>query len=141
MKKPKKLPSNPYNPLTWIAGKPNIGKNVWIGAFCLIDAGHNTLTISDGCNIASGAQILTHSTVKRCISEGKYNKIDSKPTKIGKFCFIGANAVVLMGCNIGNHSIVAAGAVIAQNSIIPPYSIVAGVPARIIGNSRKYQKV
>lgn len=141
MTKPnQKLPVNKYNTHTWIAGNPQIGKNVWIGAFCLIDASHNTLKIGKGTDIASGAQIYTHSTVRRCISEHKYDKIDSKPTEIGEFCFIGANAVVLMGCKIGDHSVVAAGAVVTENTIIPPYSIVAGIPAKIIGSSKKILK-
>lgn len=134
------LPANKYNSNTWIAGNPQIGENVWIGAFCLIDAIHNTLKIGEGTDIASGAQIYTHSTVKRCISERRYDKIDSKPTEIGKFCFIGANAVVLMGCKIGDHSVVAAGAVVTENTIVPPYSIVAGVPARVTGSSKKILK-
>lgn len=132
-----RLPENKYNPLAWITGNPHIGEDVWIGAFCLIDASHNTLTIGKGTNIASGAQILTHSTVRRCISQRQYDKIDNKPTEIGEFCFIGANAVVLMGCKIGDHSVVAAGAVVTENTIVPPYSIVAGVPARVTGSSKK----
>ena len=36
------------------------------------------------------------------------------------------------GVNVGNHSIVGAGAVVTKN--IPDYSIVGGIPAKIIGN-------
>lgn len=141
MRKPSQdLPVNRYNSHAWIAGTPQIEEDVWIGAFCLIDATHNTLKIGQGTNIASGAQILTHSTVKRCISERKYEEIDSKPTEIGKFCFIGTNAVVLMGCKIGHHSVIAAGAVVAENTIVPPYSIISGVPGRVTGNSKKFLK-
>lgn len=134
------LPQNQYNSLTWISGTPDIGEDVWIGAFCLIDSSYNTLTIGKGTNISSGAQVLTHSTVRRCISERIYTEIDSLPTEIGEFCFIGTNAVILMGAKVGHHSVVAAGAVVTQNTIIPPYSIVAGVPAKIIGNSKKFSK-
>lgn len=129
------LPPNKYNSHSWIAGNPIIGKDVWIGAFTLIDAIYSPLRIGKGCNIASGAQIITHSTVKRCISENK-RKIESAPVKIGRFCFIGSNAVILMGSKIGHHSVIAAGAVVVENSIIPSYSIVAGVPAKIVGSSK-----
>ena len=44
--------------------------------------------------------------------------------------WIGANAMVVAGANIGNHCVVAAGSVV--NSIIPPYSVCAGVPAKVI---------
>jgi len=134
------IPKNKYNPHALIAGNPKIGENVWIGPFCLIDGLHNFLEIGRGCNISSGAQILTHSTVTRCISERRYSKIDSKPTVVGEFCFIGTNAVILMGSKIGHHSVVAAGAVVSQNSVVPPYSVVAGVPAKVIGSSKKYFK-
>lgn len=131
------LPANKYNTHSWIAGNPSIGDGVWIGAFTLIDAIYSSLRIGKGCNIASGAQIITHSTVRRCLSENKHKKIESAPVTIGNFCFIGSNAIVLMGSKIGHHSVIAAGAVVSEYSVIPPYSIVAGVPARIIGNSKR----
>lgn len=129
-----------YNKHTWIAGNPEIGDGVWIGAFTLIDGLHNKLTIGRGCNISSGAQILTHSTVRRSISERRFGQIDSAPTEIGEFCFIGTNAVVLKGVKLGHHSVVAAGAVIPEDMKIPPYSVIAGVPAKIIGSSKKFLK-
>jgi carbonic anhydrase/acetyltransferase-like protein (isoleucine patch superfamily) len=138
MKKLRSLPKNPYNDYAWIIGKPDIGKDTWIGAFTLIDAKHAQVHIGRGCNIATGAQIISHSTVHRCISEGAYAKIDTANVTIGDYCFIGSNAVILMGVTIGHHSIVAAGAVVTEGTIIPPYSIVMGVPAKQIGSSKKY---
>jgi acetyltransferase-like isoleucine patch superfamily enzyme len=44
--------------------------------------------------------------------------------------WIGANAVITAGVRIGKHSIVAAGSVVTKD--VPPYSIVAGNPAKII---------
>ncbi len=134
------IPDNPYNKHAWILGNPEIGEGVWIGAFCLIDALHSHLKIGKWCDISSGAQIITHSTVRRCISERKLNFIDKAPVEIGDYCFIGTNAVILMGTKIGHHSVIAAGALVEEDSNIPPYSLVAGVPARVIGSSRKYLK-
>src|SRR2546427_7579923 len=45
------------------------------------------------------------------------------------FRSIGTNAVVLPGVTIGKGAIVGAGAVVAED--VPPFSIVAGVPARV----------
>jgi len=134
------LSTNKYNSHAWILGSPDIGDDVWIGAFCVIDALHAPLRIGRGTNVSSGAQILTHSTVKRCISERRYGKVDSSRTEIGEFSFIGTNAVVLKGAVVGHHSVVAAGAVVPEDMQIPPYSVVAGVPARIVGKSEKYLK-
>lgn len=132
------IPQNPYNPHAWILGKPEIGKDTWIGAFTLIDAKHARVTIGKSCNISTGAQIISHSTVRRCISEGTYTKIDAQEVVIGDYCFIGTNAVILMGAHIGHHSVIAAGAVVKEHTKIPPYSIVSGVPGTITGSSKKF---
>lgn len=126
------FPANPYNPHAWIVGEPVIGENCWIGAFTLID-GQGGLKIGNGVDISSGAQIITHSTARRCVSQRRV-PMEFCPTTIEDYVFVGTNAVVLMGCQIGHHSIIAAGAVVVENTTIPPYSLVAGVPARVIRN-------
>lgn len=134
------IPENKYNKHAWIAGKNlEIGEDVWIGAFTLIDGIYANLKIGKGCNISSGAQILTHSTVRRTISERK-KKIEFAPVEIGEYCFIGTNAVILMGTKIGHHSVIGAGCVILEKSKIPSYSIMTGVPGRITGSSKKFLK-
>jgi len=128
---PPKLPENPYHELAWIAGKPEIGPGCWIGAFTLID-GLGGLKIGRGCNVSSGAQILSHSTARRCVTERALDVVDHRPTEVGDHVFIGANAVVLMGCTVGHHSIIGAGAVLTEGMNVPPYSLVVGVPARVV---------
>lgn len=130
------IPPNRYNPHAWLTGEPQIGEGTWIGAFTLID-GQGGLTIGRGCDISCGAQILSHSTVRRCLTERRYPNIDRRPTVLEDYVFVGTNAVVLMGSHIGHHSVVAAGAVVLEDSRIPPYSLVAGVPARIVRDLRQ----
>ncbi|HVZ65808.1 MAG TPA: acyltransferase [Lacunisphaera sp.] len=127
----KPLPPNPYNPFCWIAGTPEIGEGTWIGAFTLID-GLGGLKIGRGCNISSGAQVLSHSTVRRCVTGRRHPDVDRKPTEVGDFVFVGANAVVQMGAKIGHHSVIGAGAVVLEDAVVPPYSLVVGVPARVV---------
>lgn len=55
----------------------------------------------------------------------------SKPLQIGHDVWIGHGAIVMANITIGNGSIIAAGAVVTKS--VPPYTIVAGVPARQIG--------
>lgn len=56
--------------------------------------------------------------------------INRKGIKIGDDCWIGAKVTILDGTVLGNGCVVAAGAVV--RGIIPPYSIIGGVPAKII---------
>lgn len=124
------IPENPYNPHAWVIGSPSIGEGTWIGAFTVID-GSGGLVIGTGCDISSGVQIYTHSTAKRCVSGRSYSEIDRAPVRIGDRVFIGAGAVINMGVTIGDEAVVGAGAVVTTD--VAPRSIVAGVPARVIG--------
>jgi hypothetical protein len=52
------------------------------------------------------------------------------PVSIGHDVWIGHGAIILPGRSIGDGAVVAAGAVVTKD--VPPYSIVAGTPARIV---------
>ncbi|MEK3788386.1 2,3,4,5-tetrahydropyridine-2,6-dicarboxylate N-acetyltransferase [Paenibacillus sp. FSL K6-1230] len=54
----------------------------------------------------------------------------AQPVVLEDDVLVGANAVVLEGVRIGQGSVVAAGAVVTED--VPPFSVVAGMPARII---------
>lgn len=47
---------------------------------------------------------------------------------------IGARSIILYGVTIGENAVVAAGSVVTKD--VPPYAIVGGNPARVIGDSR-----
>jgi len=57
------------------------------------------------------------------------------PVKIGDDVWIGAHAVVTGGVEIGSGAVIAAGAVVTRD--VPPYAIVGGVPAAIVGDRRE----
>lgn len=61
---------------------------------------------------------------KRCPADERYEVV------IGNDVWIGQGAMLLGGIEIGNGAIIGAGAVVTKD--VPPYSIVAGVPARIV---------
>ena len=54
-----------------------------------------------------------------------------EPVTIGDDVFIGAHAVVLKGVTIGNGAVVGAMSVVTED--VPPATIVAGNPARVVG--------
>lgn len=57
-----------------------------------------------------------------------------EPTKVGRRASIGSNATILSGIVIGGGALVGAGAVVTKD--VPPFAIVAGAPARVIGDVR-----
>lgn len=57
---------------------------------------------------------------------------NDKQVNIEDDIWIGANVTILMGVTIGRGSVVAAGSVV--NKTCPPYSIIGGVPAKIINH-------
>jgi maltose O-acetyltransferase len=54
-------------------------------------------------------------------------------TEIGDDVFIGARVMILKGAKVGSGSVIAAGAVLAPRFEAPPRSVIAGNPARVVG--------
>ena len=62
--------------------------------------------------------------------------LDSKGTvRIGDRVWLGPRTIVLPGCNIGEGAVVAAGVVVTKD--VPPFAIVGGIPAKIIGERQR----
>lgn len=110
-----------------------IGKNVSIGDFCHI-AATNYVEIGNGVLIGSKVLITDHQHGK---SGEQLNEMPAKrdlyskgPVIIEDNVWIGDNVVVMPGVHIGKGCIIGASTVVTND--IPPYSVVAGVPAKII---------
>lgn len=72
---------------------------------------------------------LTHPSIS-FVENHMIEDIQQKKTKINNDVWIGANAIILPGIEIGNGAVVGAGTVVTKD--VPPYSIVVGVPAKVI---------
>jgi acetyltransferase-like isoleucine patch superfamily enzyme len=114
---------------SYVYGDVQVGANTWIGPMTLLD-GSGGLRIGDACAISAGVQIYTHDTVARTLSGGRSEVAHAQVT-IEDHCHIGAQAVIAKGVTIGTHSVVGACAFV--NRDVPGYSVVVGVPARVIG--------
>lgn len=108
-----------------------VGKCTWIGPNTLLDGTGKELSIGDNCDISAGVQIYTHNTVKRCVSGGNC-KIETGIVKIGDCCYIGPYSILAgQEVSIGSHSVVGAHSFV--NKSFSAYSIIAGIPAKKIG--------
>lgn len=112
-----------------------IGRNVKIQAGAFIPEG---VTIGEGCFI--GPHV--------CFTNDLYPRAtgpDGEPLKPGQWelistrvldgASVGANATILCGVTLGKGCVVGAGAVVTRD--VPEHAIVAGVPARVVGDVRK----
>lgn len=61
----------------------------------------------------------------------KYGRIE-----IGEEAFVGTRSIIMPGVHIGKHSVVGAGSVVTKD--VPDYTVVAGVPARIVCTTKEY---
>jgi acetyltransferase-like isoleucine patch superfamily enzyme len=87
----------------------------------------NGIFIDDYTNIGPNVGIISanHNVINNSIHD------PAPPVRIGKFCWIGMNAIVLPGTVLGDFTIVAAGAVVTR-SFTEGYSVIAGNPAVVI---------
>ena len=108
----------------------SIEDHVRIGQRVHITCGSD-LVIGNGTVIAFDVRItdLDHEYREIGIPINKQALIQRK-TKIGKNCFIGAGAKIQAGTILGNQCIVGSNAVVTGT--FPDYSVIAGVPAKII---------
>jgi acetyltransferase-like isoleucine patch superfamily enzyme len=116
---------NPYHPLVWILGKPEIGADTVIGAFSEVNATGARLTIGHDCDIASFVAINCADSHLKAI--GLSDKVARQDVRIGHHVFVGSHSVILGGADIGHHSVIAAGTVV-RASRVPPFSLVHGNP-------------
>ena len=117
-----------------------IGKRVFIGASNLISA--ESIVVGNDVLISWGCTIFDHNShpiewssryldVQNWFKGIKdWNSVKSAPVTICEKSWLGFNTIVLKGVTIGEGAVVGAGSVVTKD--VPPYTIVAGNPARVI---------
>jgi acetyltransferase-like isoleucine patch superfamily enzyme len=114
-------------------GTCKIGSHVWIGPQAYFDA--RELVLEDYVGWGPGAKVLGSVHTADPITDPIITtKLVIKPVRVGFGADIGMNANILPGVHVGAHAIVGAGSVVTHD--VPEYSIVAGVPARILRDRR-----
>jgi acetyltransferase-like isoleucine patch superfamily enzyme len=104
------------------------GKNVFPG-----DSPGNYIEALNGINIGDftniGPNVGIISANHDLVDNSKH--VNTQPISIGKFCWIGMNAVILPSVQLGDFTIVGAGSIVSK-SFIEGYCVIAGNPAEII---------
>ncbi len=120
-----------------------IEDNVFIWHYTILD-GTGTLEIGEGSQIGAWVGLFTHSShVAIRIYGNHYQDVAEtakvgypiSPVKIGRYVFIAAGAKVLPGVTIGDGSLISANSIVKGD--VEPFMIVAGSPAKVIGDTRK----
>ncbi|PBN41251.1 hypothetical protein SxD43FB_22890 [Sphingobium sp. D43FB] len=96
------------------------------------------IEIGNRVTVSSNVTFLTHDGASWLVRDEKGRRYIYRPLKIGSECFIGANSTLMPGVEIGDKVIVGAGAMVTKS--VPSGSIVAGVPARIIGSYEDFHR-
>jgi acetyltransferase-like isoleucine patch superfamily enzyme len=110
-------------------GRFVVDKGTWIGPQCFLDC--RDLEIGEYVGIGPGVKILgsEHTGEPKHIPIIQTDLV-IKPVRIERWADIGTGAVILPGVTIGEGAIVGAGAVVTKD--VEAYSVVAGVPARLV---------
>ncbi|MBP2291433.1 acyltransferase [Azospirillum rugosum] len=111
-----------------------------IGARCKISS-HSFLcegvVIEDEVFIGHGVMFINDPFPRATTAEGRLQDMDDwmvVPTQVRHRASIGSNATIMSGITIGTNALVGAGAVVTHD--VPDHAIVAGVPARVVGDVR-----
>ena len=124
---------------TRIGAFVEIQKNARVGARCKISS-HTFIcegvVIDDEVFIGHGVMFTNDRFPRAANQDGTLQtEADWKvlTTRVKRTASIGSNATIVPGVTIGEGALIGAGAVVTKD--VPDHAIVAGVPARVIGNT------
>jgi acetyltransferase-like isoleucine patch superfamily enzyme len=117
-------------------GRLRIGRNIHISAYCAV-LGREAIeigdfaTISARCTIFSSNDDYSGATMANATIPPAYRGASDAPVHVKPHAIIGAGYIILPGVTLGQSACV--GAMSLVKGDVPPFAVVAGVPARVIG--------
>jgi len=117
-----------------LVGDVRLGKDasVWFGSVARGDLA--PVIVGDRSNIQDGT-VMHVGDNSPCIVGADVvvgHRVMLHGCRVEDACLIGMQATLLDDCVVGEGSIVGAGALVTQRTKIPPYSLVLGMPARVV---------
>ena len=95
----------------------------------------NMLEIDDEVSIAPRVTIIINSFPNKSFIGKQYNISKQGMVHIEKGAWIGTGTIIHPGISIGKGTIIGSGTVVTKD--VPDYSIVIGVPGKIVGDVRE----
>lgn len=113
----------------------SVGDDVSLGQGVSLNASISSITIGNKVMFGPGVIVRGGNHNTTVLGRFMYDIHEKRPEDdqsvvIEDDVWVGAGAIVLMGVRLGRGCIVAAGAVVVRST--PPYSLVGGVPARVL---------
>jgi acetyltransferase-like isoleucine patch superfamily enzyme len=109
-----------------------IGNNVGIGSMSFLGAAGG-IRIGDDTIIGNFVSFHAENHNYHALDQPIHRQgVNWQGIEVGRDCWIGAKVTILDGARVGDQSVVAAGAIVRAGTY-PPRSILAGVPARVVG--------
>lgn len=115
----------------YVTGTITAGDNCTVNVFSVV---RGTVTMGDGVRVGAHTSILGFNHSMAPDRPVYQQPLSSTGITIGDDVWIGSHVVVLDGVTIGDHSVIGAGSVVTRE--VPPWSVVAGNPARRIRDRR-----
>lgn len=123
------------SPFVEIQKDVEVGKNCKISSHSFLCSG---VTLEDGVFLGHGVMFVNDTYPRATNPDGSIQTEKDWTclrTKICRNASIGSNATILAGVTVGEYALIGAGAVVTHD--VPDYATVAGVPARVIGDTRQ----
>jgi acetyltransferase-like isoleucine patch superfamily enzyme len=125
----------PFSIIQTSQGSITIGNSCAIGSCNFISSGDGEISIGNNTRMGPNVVILGSSRnfrdKNRLIVDQGYT---NKGVLIGNDVMIGAGSIVIHGTSIGDGAVIGANSVVSKD--VPPYSVVVGAPAKVIGERK-----
>ena len=115
-----------------------IGRGSYIGMNSVLNGFAAKLIIGSNVSIAQNVNIMVDSGPNASPAMQRVFPIEKGPVTIGNNCWIGASAIIMPNVNLGEFCIVAANSYV--NKSFPAFSIIGGIPARLIRTFTEEEK-
>lgn len=124
----------------WIAaeaflhGPIVLGPRVSVNPRAHLDGGAAGIEVGEGSRLATGVRAFAFDHGMAPDRPIREQPVRSRGIRVGRDVWVGAGAGLTDGVVVGDGAVVGMGAVVTRD--VPPWAVVAGVPARVIGDRR-----